>query len=119
MRKDILMLLLAVVSSNAMAAWVQSSGGMHYSYYYDPATISGNGNIAQMFTMYDYEKPITLGAGKMMSKTMQNEYHCKKEMFRSVTISGYSGNMGGGKVIVTIKGDDKWDDILPGKCCRT
>ena len=52
--KVVLMLLLAVVSSSAMAEWVVVVTTMQYTYHADPDTIRKKGNIVKMWVMNDF-----------------------------------------------------------------
>jgi hypothetical protein len=48
MRKPILMMLLAVVSSSAAAEWVELGSNEISTAYSDPATIRRNGDMVKM-----------------------------------------------------------------------
>ena len=94
MRKTILTMLLAVVSSSAAAEWVEV-----YPYeerwinYVDPATISKAGDIVTMLSLGDRkERP----SNKYGSVKFVIEYDCKKKQYRILDTSYHSGNMGGG-----------------------
>ena len=55
MRKAILVMLLAVVSSSASAAWVKVSISEAGTGYVDPATIRKTGDKVTMSEMTDYK----------------------------------------------------------------
>jgi hypothetical protein len=48
MRKLILILLLAVLSSSAMAEWIKVGANDNSTIYADPATIRKEGNMVKM-----------------------------------------------------------------------
>ena len=48
MSKAILMLLLAMVSSSAMARWVEITEGEKMTVSFDPAAVRKNGNLVQI-----------------------------------------------------------------------
>lgn len=62
MHKAILMILLAVVSSSAVAEWVQFGGNETITIYVDPATIHKAGNMVKMWFLYDRRKADTHSA---------------------------------------------------------
>jgi hypothetical protein len=80
MRKMILILLLAVVSSNAMAEWVAVNRSKYATGYANPATIVKDGNIAKMWSLVDC-KTITrfIGGPPFMSIKSQEEFDCKEK----------------------------------------
>lgn len=112
MRKAIFILLLAVVSSNAMAEWIKfgTVDNGNITYYLDPTTISNNGEMAQMLILQDY---LTAQSDRhYLSAISQSEYDCKKEYVRPLSISLHSGNMGGGEIIEKVTArDDAWITI--------
>jgi hypothetical protein len=120
MRRAILkVLLLAVVSSNAMAEWgagwvrVGNSGG-DMTPYANPATIIRDGDIVKVWYLYDF-KNVQEGAGdRYMSSTFQGEYDCKEVKGRVLAYTWYSENMGGGNVIYTETSPANWSPVFPG-----
>ena len=88
MRKIILILLLAVVSSNAMAEWVAVNHNKYATGYADPATIVKDGNIAKMWSMV-VRKRITYFIGGYAFKSIksQEEFDCKANKLRTLVYS--------------------------------
>jgi len=80
MHKAILIMLLAVVSSSAMAEWVSlgESGDKTLTNYADPATIRKSGNRVKMWSLYDF-KTVQV---RFRSVRLQIEYDCKEEEYR-------------------------------------
>lgn len=54
MRKTILMLLLAVVSSSAEAGWIAVGDGENMTTYADPTTIRKTGDRVKMWALLDF-----------------------------------------------------------------
>ncbi len=108
MRKAILMLLLAVVSSSAAAEWVEvypyEKGFANYA---DPATISRNGDIVKMWSLSDRKVP----SDKYMSFKYLIEYDCKTEHYRWLDSSVHSGNMGVGTASHRTAGRRYWKPV--------
>jgi hypothetical protein len=102
MRKAILMLLLTVVSSNAMAGWVRIKNKFVPAYI-NTDTVSKEGKIAKLSKLYDYTAAQTDSHGKMMlSMIIHYEYNCETRSVRTLDFVSYSGNMGEGNVLSQI-----------------
>jgi hypothetical protein len=114
MRKMILILLLAVVSSNAMAEWVAVNRNKYATGYADPATIVKDGNIATMWSLVDC-KTITrfIGGSPFMSIKSQEEFDCKEKKLRTLVYTLHSGRMGEGEVVFSDSNPSKWASALP------
>ncbi len=112
MYKAILMMLLAVVSSSAMAEWVYVTAtgtkaeAEAFTAYADPATIRKTGNRVKMWSLYDYKMVQEPG---VISAKQKNEYNCKKKQSRQLFLSAYSGHMTDGEtVLIHNEPDDHW-----------
>ena len=121
----IVLMLLAVVTSDAAADWVKVGSsyapGHGYQFaYVDPSTIHKSGGMVRMLDMFDYERShdFFMPAGralKYLSKKGQAEYDCKGKRWRQVKFSLYSGNMGKGNVVYASKAmPGKWQTAPPG-----
>jgi len=115
MKKRLLTLVLAVVSSSAMAEWVYIGGNDRFTLYSDPTTISESGNMVKMLRLTDF-KTVQGNTGEhYMSTKRQDEYNCVKEQRRIIFITAHSENMGEGYVVMRVvnkPGD--WKSISPG-----
>lgn len=114
MCKAILMMLLAVVSSNAMAEWVKVGGSDTLSIYADPTTIRKKSNIVKMWNMFDLKAEQTVTGGKpFLSVKGQEEYDCKEEQVRILYESNHSRNMGSGEQVFSTANLGKWLPVPP------
>jgi hypothetical protein len=114
MRKVILMMLLAVVSSNAVAEWVAVTHNKTVFVYADPATIRKAGNMVKMWELIDFKTVQLPDKNKpYMSIKYQLEFDCNKEQSRILTYYAYSGNMGGGEMAGFSSNPDKWEPVVP------
>lgn len=115
-----LMLLLVVVSSSAMAEWIEVNnnpeGGM--AYYVDRTTIRKSANLVKMLSLINSEKAWNevrpIGTDPVHSLIIQNEYDCKLEQSRVLHSLSFSEKMGKGNLIeseVTL--NSEWVGILP------
>lgn len=115
MSKTILMLLLAVVSSGAVAEWINvSTDESGSSIYADPATIQKVGNRVKMWVLFDYRKA-TLNAGdRIMSIRKHEEYDCKETQVRLLYISKHSGRFTEGKMVyLNDIPNNEWVPVAP------
>ena len=100
MLKLILALLLTVASVNANAEWQSLYSDDNFSIYADSSTLTRNGDLATMWTLYDFKVADNIPAGNQsQSEKTQKEYNCKKREFRQLRTALYSGNMGKGTVL--------------------
>ena len=116
MHKAILMLLLLVASSSAVAEWVKVGGNKTVTIYAHPTTIRKTTvNKVKMWSLYDYntaQEPA--GSRPYMSMKFQDEYNCKEEQSRILYSITHSENMGGGRSLYSRKHDMIWTPISPG-----
>jgi hypothetical protein len=97
MRRAILTMLLAIVSSSATAEWVAVSRDETSAMYADPATIRRTGDMVEMSTLLDFKAAQARPYGTpYMSQKTQHEYDCKGHRARIIHFLRYSETMGGG-----------------------
>lgn len=114
MSKPILMMLLALMSSNAMAEWVDAGANETQRLYYDPATIRKTGDVVKMWHLHDYSEARDLAGKKYMSLRVLSEFDCWKNEFRIFNETYHSENMAGGDVLSTVSGPTKWQPVPRG-----
>lgn len=81
MRKTLLLILLAVVSSSVSAEWVEVGGSdtENFTSYADPATIRKSDNMVMMWSLLDYDTAHVHEGKTYLSIKAQFEYDCKDE----------------------------------------
>jgi hypothetical protein len=100
MQRIILLLLLSVVSFGAKADWQSIYSDDNFAIYADTSTITRDGDIATMWTLYDFKVAETLPTSKpSQSEKTRKEFNCKKRIFRQLHTALYTGNMGTGTAI--------------------
>ena len=107
---NILMMLLAAVSSSAMAEWVKVSEDKLVTVYADPTTIRKIGDKVKMWALWDYSTAQEGDSKPYMSVRIQNEYNCKEETDRQIYATTFSGNMLEGNTIA-MQGGRNWEPI--------
>ena len=117
MLKTILVTILAVVSSNAMAEWVEVDGDdvMNLTIYADPSTIIKRDSMVIISVLYDYKKiQRDDNLPPFLSNIYQEEYDCNELRTKSITSSDFSKNMGKGVEKNTDKEiNGEWNSIEP------
>jgi hypothetical protein len=88
------------------------------SVYVDRETIHRNGDLVQMWTMYDYKTSQRAGQDEYMSRKVQNEFNCAQGVRRMLSVTEFSGNMGKGKVVYEkpslLSTEPRWTRVQPG-----
>jgi hypothetical protein len=132
MRNIILMLMLAGVSSNAMAEWVKIAS-IHsqespesQTAFADPATIHKNGNLVTMWLLVDHQSGFSKGIENRLdaifhrskgritkSWKVQDEFDCKDRKLRMLSYIGYAEHMGNGAIIPNNIVTGKWEPVIP------
>jgi len=116
MRRFLLMLLLAVVSTDAMAELVQIGGYGGFSIYTDPSNIHKDGSIVRMWNVYNYVTVQRGPGGKTYSSMeQQEEFDCREKQMRTLYFAYRSGNMGEGEPVYSKSYPDglRWDAVEP------
>lgn len=117
MKKLLLLLILSVMSSNAIAEWIEvdTSNRIGLTAYADPATIIRSGNKVEMWVLYDYKTVQTNARKPYISIRGQWRYDCKEEKEQPVYEILLSENMGRGEVIgkAIYDASVKWMSVTP------
>jgi len=121
MKKLLVTLMLAVMSSSAMAEWVRvdynsDKGATTYVNFF---TIRKSGDTVKMWILLDYKKAQELAFLPLyMSIKRQSEFNCKEEQMKELYASYHAKNMGGGKVIYSDNNPDNWSTVSPDSIDR-
>lgn len=122
MKKIILMILLSLMSSVAIAGWVEVGGTDDFTSYADPSSIRKSGSRIKMWMLFDLKAAKTTAAGKTyLSNKIQNEFDCTEEQTRILYIFAHSGHMGEGDKVNSIadRVNHEWTPIPPGSIIET
>ena len=101
MSKLLIAALLAVFSTSVMAEWTIVTFNDSSFHYADLSTIRKSGNKVKMWVLFDYKVvQIDKNDGmRYLSQAIQQEYDCKEETWKMVTLNWHSKNMGAGEVV--------------------
>ena len=121
MHKAILMMLLAIMSSSAVAEWVEvgTTSNETVILYADQATIDKTGNRVKMWSLSDYKTVRGSRDMQFMSMMEQNEYDCKEEKSRTRFLSVHSENMGKGNILHNDNETSDWLPVLPNSAIES
>ena len=98
MKKITLVLVMAAISTGAMAEWVKISRSDDLDFYADSSTIRTDGKLSKMWVLFDFKTAKVGTNGAFLSLTNQFEFDCAGERVRMLAETGYSGPMGSGGV---------------------
>lgn len=113
MREALLIILIAVVSSNAEAEWLESCQSEKFTCYIDSATISKAGNKVKIWELYDYKTTQNITPAPYISMKVQDEFDCDAEHRRAIYTSFHSENMGEGNTVLADSYPGKWKPVPP------
>jgi hypothetical protein len=88
-------------------AW-SGGGGV---FYIDPETIRKDGNLVRVWTIYDEKRRHKDG---QLSIRSREEYDCKQERYRYLSMSTHSEPMARGDTLESYPPDVSWREIPPG-----
>jgi len=109
MKNYIFSVLLIAACNSALAEvpeWVEFGRNENATFYANTSQRTEDGSIVKMWIWVDWSKPT--GPKKALSSISQNEFDCKRLMYRNIAGVTYSGKRGTGTVL------EKGDDVLHG-----
>ena len=110
----LLAVLLAAVSSSAVAEWtpVTADNGI-YAAYADRATLHREGSVASMRGMYDFPHgDFTPGGLPFSSTVVDREYDCGLHKVRLVGFADHFEHAGEGRVVSASSDPRRWEDVV-------
>lgn len=113
MQRVLLIVLLAMASSNATAAWIKVNENTEFSTYGDPSTIHKKGHIANMQSMFDFKTVQILlsDSAKYASTRQTGAYDCGDERTKILTSTLYAKKMAKGRVVHRYKLQLEWQTL--------
>jgi hypothetical protein len=133
MMKIFLIMLLLLVSSSAMAEWVEVTAVRSQespeiqTAYTDPATIHKSGNLVKMLVLVDHQSGLSKGVESKLdtiffrskgditkSWKVEDEFDCKDNRLRMRSYIAYSEHMGSGEIVPNDVVTNQWEPVIPG-----
>ena len=112
MKRLLLILILTVISSSAIAEWAEAGRSKNSIVYYDPATIRISGSKVIIWSLHDYKT--ARGQIEYRSVTLESEYDCIKKQSRRLFLALYRKNMGTGTTVRKDVEPRSWLPIAAG-----
>ncbi len=112
--KAILILALAISSSDVSAEWSEINSDENGTQYIDLDRTKRNGHLVKIWTAIDYKRPAHLLGKNFNSVVIQEEYDYNNELRHTIFVSAYSGNMASGRAVLIDSKVTNWSPIPPG-----
>ena len=112
----ILAALMVSVSFPAIAEWIHAMETEDAVWYIDPVTIQKNGHMRKVWQLQDLRRRGPFGE---MSRKTLDEYDCKGARYRFLILSAHSEPMAGGKILLSDRNPDGWDNVDPNSVAAT
>jgi hypothetical protein len=105
-----------LLAGSALAQWSLFGRTENLRIYLDPGSIRRQGDIAQMWQLYDYTSAQWVGAQHVvLSLKHLVEYDCSVLRARIIAGAAYSEQMGSGRVVSSeTLPDAEWSALPPG-----
>lgn len=104
---------LALASFGASAEWVEIAVNETSTLYANQESIRKSDGTTKMWHLLNFSSVRTLQASRFLSMRQRNEYDCKGEMFRILSLSFHSESMANGKTVLATDDISKWNSIPP------
>lgn len=114
MKKLILILILAGLSSGAAAEWTEINSDGMATQYIDHDRTTRNGYLVKIWTAVDYKEPRQMLGKNFLSVVFQEEYDCKNELRRTLFVAANSGKLASGAVVLSDPQVSNWQPTPPG-----
>ncbi len=117
----LLLTLLLLSSELAYAEWkpVYEISELATTVSVDPDTIHRNGDLVELWVLYDSKITQAGRRGPLRSTKMQVEFECEARRVRTLAVTDFSGNMGSGKAVYSNPDKQGWEPVQPGSVGHT
>ena len=108
--KKLFFISLILLSSTALADWVQVGESNDGIFYFDPDTVRKDGDLRKVWGIQDLKDRDKDGE---KSRRYREEYDCKGARKRYLSATTHSGSMAGGDTLMTVSEPSPWSEIRP------
>jgi hypothetical protein len=113
-RNAILMTMLAVVSTSAMAEWVKVGSNAMDTLYIDPGIRWTDRNTTKMWALNDFNTIQRIGEREpFKSEKIEYEYDCKGQEARMLYFTSHTESMAEGSVVDFNVVPTEWAPVTP------
>ena len=113
------LILLSIEPANAEWMPVYEINQLSTTVSVDPDTIQRNGNLVELWVLYDSKITQAGRGGPLRSTKAQDEFNCEARLSRVIAVTDFSGNEGSGKVVYSNLDEQKWEPVVPGSLSLT
>ena len=108
--------LVLLCSGSANAEWrpVYEINQIATTVSVDPDTIHRQGNLVELWVLYDSKITQSGRGGPLRSTKAQGEFNCEAWQSRVLAVMDFSGNEGSGKVVYSNSDEQEWAPVVPG-----
>lgn len=112
--KYLMAILLTIISTSAMAEWTLIAEYDDFDFFINKASIHKNGNIAKMWSFYDFKSPQKANRVTYLSKLMVEKYDCVEGKLNGLSTTIYAKNKQKGEIVRFDHNNKSWELISPG-----
>ena len=111
-----LILLILLSREPTMAEWmpIYEIHQLATTVSIDLDTIRRNGELAELWVLYDSKTTQAGRGGLLRSTKAQGEFNCVSWKSRILAITDFSGNEASGKVVYRNSDEQQWEPVKPG-----
>jgi hypothetical protein len=124
MKRTVLFVIFAIFSGSAAAEWtllssdtVKTEGvdaGRGVKTFIDKKSTNANGDRVTMWSLSDYESPVPFGGKQHLSSKSLDEYDCKNNEYRNLSVYWYSRHKAAGDTVYSETAPGKMQPIVSG-----
>ncbi len=129
MNRLILFFIAVIFSSSVIAEWTQIGDetvktvgidtGRGVKTFIRADILSKHGTRATMWTIRDYESPVTVENKKHFSSMSLEEYDCKDMQYKTLTFYWYSKHQAKGDIVYSDNSHGDMQPIIPDSIAHT
>lgn len=113
MKKLLVTLMLALVSTNVLAEWTLVGTDEESTVSIDMARTRKADNVVRMWILKDFKTVQEFEGDKFLSQESLEDFDCKGERTRKTHLIWFSKNMGNGKVVLMGDTPATWFPVPP------
>ncbi|MDN5753882.1 MAG: hypothetical protein L0H15_11515 [Nitrosospira sp.] len=112
----------SVFSNGEPAQWTQVAddvvrtegvdAGRGVKTFVDKEGVKKNGDMATMWTLFNYESPVSIGSEQHFSTVSLNEHDCRNKEYRTLVFSWFSRHNAGGNPIYSETKEGRMQPII-------
>ena len=110
----ITLLLLSSEPAYAEWTWASANNQVGLTIYIDPDTVRRNGDLVELWELYDYKSIQTVAGDSFLSSKALRQFDCLKQRTRLLAFGHFAGNMGSGNRVFSDADESEWKPVAAG-----